>query len=87
MHDHALQFKADLDIAGVNNTMVKHEFKAADVDYKWTNVTRSTMKLVRSELSNEDDSKMVCPVIGIVILEKGEKLRSRTGRIIARNKS
>jgi primary-amine oxidase len=85
MHDHALQFKADLDIAGVNNTMVKHEFKAADVDYKWSNVTRSTMKLVRSELSNEDDSKMVSSLRGQS--QSGEMLRSRTGRIIARNKS
>jgi primary-amine oxidase len=60
MHDHALQFKADLDIAGVNNTLVKHEFVPVDVDYKWSNVTRSTMKLARSEVINEDDAKMVC---------------------------
>jgi primary-amine oxidase len=60
MHDHALQFKADLDIAGVNNTLVKHEFVPVEVDYKWSNVTRSTMKLARSEVTNEDDAKMVC---------------------------
>jgi Cu2+-containing amine oxidase len=61
MHDHSLQFKVDLDIAGVNNTMVKHKFIPVDVNYKWSNVTRSTMKLSRSEVSNEDESRMVCP--------------------------
>lgn len=61
MHDHSLQFKADLDIAGTANTMVKHEFVPVDMKYKWSNVTRSTMKLARSEVTSEDEGKMVSP--------------------------
>lgn len=61
MHDHSLQFKADLDINGTANTLVKHEFVPVDVKYKWSNVTRSTMKLERSEIVNEDQGKMVSP--------------------------
>jgi primary-amine oxidase len=72
MHDHSLQFKVDLDIVGVDNTMVKHKFIPVDVDYKWSNVTRSTMKLSRSEVSNEDESRMVCPpVLSMLISELG----------------
>lgn len=58
MHDHALQFKVDMDIKGVNNTLVKHAFEPADVKYKWSNVTRSTMKKVITEVTNEDEGKM-----------------------------
>lgn len=59
MHDHALQFKADLDINGTANTLVKHEFVPVDVKYKWSNQTKSTMKLERSEVTSEDEGKMV----------------------------
>lgn len=59
MHDHALQFKVDLDINGTANTLVKHEFVPAEVKYKWSNVTKHTMKLDRSEVTNEDQGKMV----------------------------
>lgn len=62
MHDHALQFKADLDIAGTANTMVKHEFVPAEIKYKWSNVTRNTMKLAKKEVKSEDEGKMVSPV-------------------------
>ena len=61
MHDHSLQFKVDLDIAGVNNTMVKHTLIPVDVNYKWSNITKSTMRLSRSEVSNENESRMVRP--------------------------
>jgi primary-amine oxidase len=61
MHDHSLQFKADLDIAGVKNTMMKHTFIPVDVDYKWSNVTKSTMKLAKSEVKNEDEGRIVRP--------------------------
>lgn len=61
MHDHVLTFKADIDIAGTNNTMVKHSFEPAEVKYPWSNITRSTMKLGKSEITSEDQGKMVRP--------------------------
>ena len=61
MHDHALQFKVDLDINGTENTLVKHEVVAEEIKYKWSNVTKKTMKLERKEITNEDQGKMVSP--------------------------
>jgi primary-amine oxidase len=82
MHDHSLQFKADLDIAGVNNTLVKHSFVPADIKYKWSNQTKSTMKLERREVTNEDDGKMVRPSP----VEVFSLNHPRTGHIIVKNK-
>jgi primary-amine oxidase len=87
MHDHSLQFKADLDINGTANTLVKHEFVPVDVQYKWSNVTRSTMKLERSEIVNEDQGKMVSSAASGMcftryLSPRGEGADSpRTGRI------
>ncbi|ODO11062.1 hypothetical protein I350_01664 [Cryptococcus amylolentus CBS 6273] len=58
MHDHVLTWKADFDIAGQENTLVKHVIEPKDIKYKWNNETRSTMHLVRKEITNEDDGKM-----------------------------
>nr|XP_031863935.1 uncharacterized protein CI109_000579 [Kwoniella shandongensis]KAA5531007.1 hypothetical protein CI109_000579 [Kwoniella shandongensis] len=58
MHDHALNFKVDFDILGTENTLVKHVVEATDVKYKWNNLTRSTMHLVRKEVTSEDQGKM-----------------------------
>lgn len=60
MHDHVLNFKVDFDIAGVENTLVKHIVEPKEIKYKWNNLTRSTMHLVRKEITNEDEGKMVC---------------------------
>lgn len=68
MHDHILTFKADLDIAGTNNTMVKHVFEPVDVKYPWSNITRSTMKLGKYEVANEDEAKMVSVTLPILTL-------------------
>ena len=58
MHDHVLNFKADFDIMGTSNTMVKHQVVAKNVDYPWSNTTRSTMHLERSCIKSEDEGKV-----------------------------
>ncbi|KAM0749530.1 copper amine oxidase [Meredithblackwellia eburnea MCA 4105] len=58
MHDHCLNWKLDMDILGQENTLALHTVKAVDVKYPWSNTTRSTMKLVRSEITNEDEGKL-----------------------------
>ncbi|WVQ79580.1 hypothetical protein IAT38_001680 [Cryptococcus sp. DSM 104549] len=58
MHDHALNWKVDFDILGTNNTLQKHVVEAKDIKYKWNNLTRSTMHVVRKEVTNEDEGKM-----------------------------
>ncbi|KAL7413894.1 copper amine oxidase [Mrakia frigida] len=58
MHDHVLTWKVDIDVLGTNNSFAMHEIKAEEVKYSWSNTTRSTMKLHRSTLQSEDDSKL-----------------------------
>ncbi|KAF7313195.1 Amine oxidase [Mycena kentingensis (nom. inval.)] len=58
MHDHALTWKVDMDILGVNNTFVKHSVVPVQVKYPWSNHTRSTMKVERKRIENEDQSKL-----------------------------
>ncbi|KAK4699567.1 hypothetical protein P7C70_g6693, partial [Phenoliferia sp. Uapishka_3] len=58
MHDHVLNFKADMDILGTANTLAVHKIKPVDVKYPWSNETRSTMKLVRTEIKNEDEGTL-----------------------------
>ncbi|ORY29317.1 putative copper amine oxidase [Naematelia encephala] len=57
MHDHNLNFKADFDILGVNNTMVKHTVEPITVQYKWNPTPRNTMHLVRTDVLSEDEGK------------------------------
>ncbi|KGB76295.2 hypothetical protein CNBG_2133 [Cryptococcus deuterogattii R265] len=40
------------------NTLVKHIVEPKEIKYKWNNLTRSTMHLVRKEITNEDEGKM-----------------------------
>jgi primary-amine oxidase len=61
MHDHILNFKADIEICGSNNTMVKHIFEPIETTYPWSNVTKSTMHLARKEIKSEDEGKMASP--------------------------
>lgn len=58
MHDHSLNFKLDLDIAGTENTLMKHSVEPVTVDYTWSNTSRNTMKLFRSNITNEDEGKI-----------------------------
>jgi primary-amine oxidase len=61
MHTHVLNWKVDVDILGTNNTMGCHKVVPAEVKYDWSPTPRKTMKLVRSELKNEDEAKLNWP--------------------------
>lgn len=58
MHTHVLNWKVDVDILGTNNTFGKHSVVPAEIEYPWSKTPRKTMKLVRSELESEDESKL-----------------------------
>ncbi|GAA5982519.1 hypothetical protein JCM5350_006100 [Sporobolomyces pararoseus] len=58
MHVHVLNWKVDVDILGTNNTVGFHKVVADEIKYPWSPKPRKTMKLVRSELDNEDNSKL-----------------------------
>lgn len=59
MHDHSLNFKVDLDILGTKNSLAAHTIKPCDVKYDWNNYTRSTMKIEKGYISNENDAQIV----------------------------
>ncbi|KAI9155126.1 Membrane primary amine oxidase [Paramyrothecium foliicola] len=59
MHDHVLNFKADLDIQGQNNTLLKTEFIPHSQVYDWSNgEVINTMKVKRDFIANEDQGKI-----------------------------
>ncbi|KAF7361133.1 Amine oxidase [Mycena sanguinolenta] len=76
MHDHVLNWKVDMDVLGTENTFVKHEIVAADVKYPWANQTRSTMRLERVRVENEDDAKLSWPQNGggMFLVENSDKV-------------
>jgi primary-amine oxidase len=56
MHDHVLNFKADLDVAGINNTMVRMGIEPITLEYPWDNdrmKPRNTMHLVQTPVEKE----------------------------------
>lgn len=53
MHDHGLNFKADLDIAGTANTLYKVEVSPHHHKYPWDDTERSTMHLVHTPIESE----------------------------------
>ena len=54
MHDHVMNFKADLDIAGQKNTLYKVDVEPAMVTYPWSEAgPRSTMKLTKHSIERE----------------------------------
>ncbi|EPE06668.1 copper amine oxidase [Ophiostoma piceae UAMH 11346] len=58
MHDHVLNFKADFDILGTANTIQFMNNVATSEVYPWSNgKARNTMKVTRSVLETEDDSR------------------------------
>jgi len=58
MHDHVLNFKADFDILGTNNSVQLMSMVPATVEYPWSKgKPRNTMKLERSFIETEDDSR------------------------------
>lgn len=60
----------DIDVLGRNNTLVKHSLVPVEAKYSWANSTRSTMKLERSKVENENEGKMNWPdrTMGLSIL-------------------
>lgn len=59
MHDHVLNFKADFDIAGTDNTVQLVTSTPVTTTYPWSgNKTRNTMKLTRSFVETEDDARL-----------------------------
>ncbi|GAA5866523.1 hypothetical protein JCM8547_000655 [Rhodosporidiobolus lusitaniae] len=74
MHDHVLNFKLDVDILGQSNTVGFHTIEPFEQKPVWSNTTRKTMHLVRSELANE--TGMNWPENGksmVLIYNKDEK--------------
>ncbi|BGP51602.1 hypothetical protein JCM10450v2_007552 [Rhodotorula kratochvilovae] len=76
MHDHVLNWKLDADIFGTNNTVGFHTVEPTKVKYDWSPIERNTMHLVRSELTNEDNSTLHWAENGktmVLIYNKDEK--------------
>jgi primary-amine oxidase len=56
MHDHVLNFKADLDIAGTANTLTRIAIEPATMEFPWdeeTSTPRNTMQLVEYPVDKE----------------------------------
>jgi primary-amine oxidase len=56
MHDHVINFKADLDIAGTQNTMMRVGIEPLTMDFPWDNPAtgpRHTMHLVERPVEKE----------------------------------
>jgi len=59
MHDHVLNYKADFDILGTDNSMQLTTFVPVKKSYPWSgNQTRNTMQIQRRILANEDESRL-----------------------------
>ena len=58
MHDHVLNFKADIDILGTNNSVQLMKIAPVTKKYKWNgDKPRNTMHLERSYIETEDDGR------------------------------
>ncbi|KAH7060686.1 copper amine oxidase [Macrophomina phaseolina] len=59
MHDHVLNFKLDLDVAGTANTLTTTTLVPTTEEYPWAKgKPRNTMKLQRGTVSNEAQGKL-----------------------------
>ncbi|KAK0654082.1 Membrane primary amine oxidase [Lasiodiplodia hormozganensis] len=58
MHDHVLNFKLDLDVKGTANSLMKTEFVPVAETYPWSSGKRNTMKLEKSFITSEKESKI-----------------------------
>ncbi|KUJ24496.1 amine oxidase catalytic domain-containing protein [Mollisia scopiformis] len=76
IHDHILNFKADLDIAGSKNTIAVVSVAPKEVDYPWSSKPRNTMVLEKSHIFTEDEASLNWPANGAsmyVIMNHQEK--------------
>ena len=54
LHDHVINFKADFDILGQNNTLMKVNIEPTTAEYPWSpGENRNTMKLTREAVTTE----------------------------------
>ncbi|KAL9609939.1 MAG: hypothetical protein Q9167_005335 [Letrouitia subvulpina] len=59
MHEHVLNYKLDLDVAGTANSLVKSALVPTTEVYPWSNgKPRNTMKFDRTFISSESDGKL-----------------------------
>lgn len=58
MHDHVLNFKADFDVLGTNNTVQLMKVAPTTKKYSWADKERKTMHVEREYLKDESQSKM-----------------------------
>ena len=58
MHDHVLNYKADFDILGTDNTMELTTLVPVTQTYVWSDKPRNTMKLARRFIESETDSRL-----------------------------
>lgn len=65
MHDHALTFKADIDIDGTENSLAVHSIVPVTKTYPWSNgIAHNTMMLERDYITNEDQGRINWPKNG-----------------------
>ncbi|KAI9167809.1 Membrane primary amine oxidase [Paramyrothecium foliicola] len=58
MHDHVVNYKLDLDVNGTANSLERVEFVPHTTTYSWSKQPRNTMKIQKSWVNNEDESKL-----------------------------
>lgn len=59
MHDHVFNVKVDFDILGTDNTMELVTFTPTTENYVWSDQPRNTMKLIRRDVTSEDESRLM----------------------------
>ncbi|KAB5578137.1 copper amine oxidase [Coniochaeta sp. 2T2.1] len=77
MHDHVLNWKVDWDILGTNNSVELMSLVPAAVEYPWSKgKKRNTMKLERSFVESEDESRFDWAANGatqVLVVNEDEK--------------
>jgi primary-amine oxidase len=75
-HDHVLNYKADLDIGGTNNTISNIEFVQKEVEFPWApGQMYNTKQAIRGVIESEDDSRLTWPAngAGALLVESSEE--------------
>jgi primary-amine oxidase len=75
-HDHVLNYKADLDVGGTNNSIASLAFVQKEVEFPWApGKMRNTKQSVKSYIKNEDESRLNWPAngAGALIVESADQ--------------
>ncbi|AOA62681.1 Lysyl oxidase [Komagataella phaffii CBS 7435] len=78
-HDHMLNYKVDLDIAGTKNRATQYVMKNVDVEYPWApGVVYNTKKIAREVIEKEDFNGINWPENGqgLLLIESAEETNS-----------